>query len=53
MARFPEAEARLIKNKFVCRKCKTAIKAPNMLVIGGFVKCRKCKSRALRAVKKK
>ncbi|MBN2421041.1 50S ribosomal protein L40e [Candidatus Woesearchaeota archaeon] len=53
MTKFPEAEARLIKGKFVCRKCKSAIRASNMMVIAGLVKCRKCKSRILRPVRKK
>jgi ribosomal protein L40E len=53
MAKFPEAQARLMKNKFVCRKCKSVIRASNMMVIAGLVKCRKCKSRILRPVRKK
>ena len=53
MAKFEEAEARLFKNKFVCRRCKSTIKAPNMLVIKGQVKCRRCDGRALRPVRKK
>ena len=53
MAKFPEAEQRLFKNKFVCRNCKRAVKAPNMSVIQGKVKCRKCNSKALRVVRKK
>jgi len=53
MAKFPEAEARLMKNKFVCRKCKSAIRALNMAVIAGEVKCRKCNSKVLRPVRKK
>jgi ribosomal protein L40E len=53
MAKFPEAEARLIKGKFVCRKCKGVIRASNMLVIAGLVKCRKCKSKVLRPLRKR
>jgi ribosomal protein L40E len=53
MAKFPEAEARLIRGKFVCRKCKGTIHSSNMQVIAGLVKCRKCNSRALRPVRKK
>jgi len=53
MAKFPEAQTRLMKDKFVCRKCKSTIRASNMLVIAGLVKCRKCKSRVLRPVRKK
>lgn len=53
MAKIPEAEARLIKGKFVCRKCKSVIRSSNMRIIAGLVKCRKCKSRTLRPVRKK
>lgn len=53
MAKFPEAEARLSKNKFVCRRCKSVIKSTNLRVIGGKVRCRKCKSAVLRPTRKK
>jgi ribosomal protein L40E len=53
MAKFPEAEARLIKGKYVCRNCKSVIKAPPMKVINKEITCRRCKSRALRPKRKK
>lgn len=53
MAKFAEAEARKFKNRFVCRKCKTTLKANNMLVIQKKVTCRKCASTALRPLRKK
>jgi len=53
MVKFPEAEARLFKNVFVCKKCKSKLKAPNMKVILGKIACRKCGSKQLRPVKKK
>lgn len=53
MAKFPEAEARLMKGKFVCKKCKRSIRSTNMAVIAGSVKCRKCNSSALRPARKK
>ena len=53
MTRFPEAEARLFKNMFVCRKCKTKTKTQNMRVMAGTVSCRKCGSKYLRPIKKK
>lgn len=53
MAKFPEAEARLFKNVFVCRKCKTKIRTDSMKVIAGVVKCRNCNSKALRPIRKK
>jgi ribosomal protein L40E len=53
MAKIPEAEARMFRNIFVCRKCKSKIRASSMKVSQGKVKCRKCGSRALRPVRKK
>lgn len=53
MVKFPEAMARRFKNIFVCRNCKTKIRAPNTKVIAGVVKCRRCNSRALRPVRRK
>lgn len=53
MVRFPESEARKIKNIFVCRKCKRKIRANNMIVLAGKVSCRKCGSKALRPSRKK
>lgn len=53
MARFPEAEKRLFKNVFICRKCKARIRAPSIKVSQGMIKCRKCGSRALRPIRKK
>ncbi|MBN2457891.1 50S ribosomal protein L40e [Candidatus Woesearchaeota archaeon] len=53
MAKFPEAEARLIKNKFVCKRCKSVIRSTNIRVLSGKVKCRKCDYAALRPVRKK
>jgi len=53
MVKIPEAEERLFKNKFVCRKCKSVIRAPNIKVLAGKVKCRRCGSKALKPVRKK
>jgi len=53
MAKFPEAENRLFKNIFVCRVCKSKIRAPIMKVLAGRVNCRKCSSKQLRVVRKK
>lgn len=53
MSKFPETEARKFRNIFVCRRCKSKIRAPNMKVIAGKVKCRNCNGNALRPVKKK
>jgi len=53
MARIPEAEERLFRNIFVCRKCKSKIRASPMKVSQGKVKCRKCGSKALKPVRRK
>lgn len=53
MVRFAEAEKRLFKDVFVCRKCKHKIKASNIAVIEGNVTCRHCGRRALRPIKRK
>ena len=53
MVKFAEAQARLYKNVFVCKVCKSKIKAPNIKVIAGKISCRKCGSKALRPVRKK
>ena len=41
------------KNIFVCRKCKCKIRAPNMKVLAGKIKCRKCNTSELRVKRKK
>ncbi|MBI3051251.1 50S ribosomal protein L40e [Candidatus Woesearchaeota archaeon] len=53
MVKFPEAEARLFRNIFVCRKCKSKLRAPNLKVVQGKVSCRKCGAKALRPVRRK
>lgn len=53
MVKFPEADARLFYRKFVCKKCKSVIKASNLDVIAGKISCRKCGGSALRTKRKK
>ncbi|MBI1970346.1 50S ribosomal protein L40e [Candidatus Woesearchaeota archaeon] len=53
MVKFPEANARLFKNIFVCRRCKRKTRIPNRKVLSGKASCRKCSGRALRPVRKK
>jgi ribosomal protein L40E len=53
MAKFPEAEARLLRGKFVCRRCKSVLRASNMKVIEGDVKCRRCGAHAFKPKRKK
>ncbi len=53
MAKFAEANARLFKNIFVCKQCKTKLRSQNTRIAQGKVKCRNCKGKALRPVRKK
>lgn len=53
MVKFPEAENRLIRKMFVCRKCKSKIRASPMKIHQSKISCRKCGSKALRPVRKK
>jgi len=45
---FPEAMGRIFQRVYVCRVCKSKIRADPAKVKQGKVKCRKCGSRALR-----
>lgn len=49
---FPEAMGRLFQRVYVCRVCKTKIRADSAKVKAGKVKCRRCGSRALRPKKR-
>ncbi|MBS3158164.1 hypothetical protein J4206_02665 [Candidatus Woesearchaeota archaeon] len=51
--KIPEAINRKYKNMFVCRRCKARLRAPNMKVIQGKIKCRNCNSKVLRPVRRK
>jgi len=53
MVKFPEADKRLFRNKFVCRKCKSVIRAPSRKVAEKLVRCRKCNSRMFKSKRKK
>jgi len=53
MAKIKEAQNRLFKNVFICKKCKAKIRAEPRKIIEGKIKCRKCKSKAFRPLRKK
>ena len=53
MAKIPEAQARLYKNVFVCKKCKTKVRAPNIKILQNKIKCKRCEGKSFRAVRKK
>jgi ribosomal protein L40E len=50
--RFPEAEKRLFHRVFICMKCGAKNKGDLIKVRAGKVKCRKCKSKRLRPIRK-
>ena len=51
--KIPAAQSRLFKNVFVCKNCSTKIRADSLKIIEGKVRCRKCKKRAFRPIRKK
>jgi len=53
MAKFAVAEARLFKDKFVCRRCKSIVRAVNLKIIAGGITCRKCGSHTFKGKRKK
>ncbi len=53
MVKFPEADARMFKNKFVCRRCKAVIRAPSRKIAEGEVKCRACAGKKFKPKRKK
>ena len=53
MAKIPEAQNRLFKNVFVCKKCHTKIRSDPQKILKGKVKCRKCGKKAFRPFRKK
>jgi ribosomal protein L40E len=53
MAKFEEAAVRKFRNVFVCRRCKSKIKAPNLKVLAGKIRCRKCHAKTLKPKRKK
>lgn len=53
MARFPEAVERMFGNVFVCRRCKTKIRAQILKILQKKISCKKCGGRNFRPIKKK
>ena len=53
MVKFEEANARKMKNIFVCRVCKSKIRASSLKVSQQKISCRKCKGKVLRPKRKK
>ena len=53
MAKFEEANKRFFQNIFVCKNCKSKLRAPQLKILSGKISCRNCKSKALRPKRKK
>lgn len=53
MAKIPEAQNRIFKNIFVCKKCGSKMRSDAQRILKGKVKCRKCDKTAFRPLKKK
>jgi len=53
MVKIPAAQARLFRNVFICKRCKTKIRSSPVKIIEKKVKCRRCHSRNFRPIKKK
>jgi len=53
MTKFPEAEARLFENMYICQKCNARNRIDKRRVRIGKAKCRECRGTRLRGKKKK
>lgn len=52
MAKIQEATERLFKDIFVCKRCKSKIRAQSIKIIAKKVACRNCGGKSFRAIKK-
>ena len=53
MAKIMEAQNRMFKNVFVCKRCSSKIKANSTKILEGKVKCRKCRGNSFRPLRRK
>jgi len=51
--KIPAAQQRLYRNVFVCKNCGTKIRADPRKILEGKIKCRRCKKKSFRTIKKK
>jgi len=51
--KLPAAQARLSKNIFVCKYCKSKLRTDARKVLEKKVRCRKCLKRNFRPIRKK
>jgi DNA-directed RNA polymerase subunit RPC12/RpoP len=52
-AKIPEAQNRLFKNIFVCKRCQSKIRSEQLKILEGKIKCRKCNGKRFRPINKK
>lgn len=53
MAKIQAAHNRMYKNVFICKNCKSKIRAEPKKILEGKVRCRKCGRKAFRTAKRK
>lgn len=53
MVKFAEAEVRLFKNKYVCRRCKSVMRAPPRKILDKLISCRDCSGKDFKPKRKK
>jgi len=51
--KLPVTQARLFKNVFICKHCKTKIRTDPRKILEKKVRCRKCLKKSFRPIRKK
>jgi len=51
--KLPAAQKRLYKGVFICKNCGAKRRSDPKKIVLGKVRCRKCKKKVFRAIKKK
>jgi len=51
--KIPAAQNRMFKNVFICKNCKQKMRVEPLKILQGKVRCRKCKGKNFRTVRKK
>ena len=52
-SKVPAAQNRLFKNAFVCKVCKHKMRLDPLKILGRKARCRKCKGKDFRVIRKK
>ena len=52
-AKIPAAINRLFKNVFICKKCKHRVRVEPLKILTGKTRCRKCKGKDFRVIRRK